>query len=199
MLAEECPNESCFGVPLVRPPKAGGGKDPRKECVICGTVYVSENDSSGWERLVPVNRSVSEQVQKDTPPFSSSSLEPVTSASRNKGEAVAGNDVRQMPSHAMSSTIKTGGLELPSVQDAHLMKPIAQTAPKNKTVSALEVAANALELSLHTLSERLTFLSSGQSLLNAPSIAEAAEAINKVTEALTQVKRLHCNESRLAP
>jgi hypothetical protein len=67
-----------------------------QECVICGTVYVSENDSSGWKRLVPVNRSVSEQVQKDTPPFSSSSLEPVTSASRNKGEAVAGNDVRQV-------------------------------------------------------------------------------------------------------
>src|ERR1700683_162633 len=97
------------------------------------------------------------------------------------------------------------------------MKPIAQTvsltihylrqaylidngqAPKNKTVSALEVAANALELSLHTLSERLTFLSSGQSLLNAPSIAEAAEAINKVTEALAQVKRLHWSESRVPP
>lgn len=30
MLAEECPNESCYGVPLIRPPKTGGGKDPRK-------------------------------------------------------------------------------------------------------------------------------------------------------------------------
>lgn len=30
MLADECPNESCFGVPLVRPPKPGGGKDPRQ-------------------------------------------------------------------------------------------------------------------------------------------------------------------------
>jgi hypothetical protein len=30
MLAEECPNPLCFGVPLVRPPKSGGGKDPRK-------------------------------------------------------------------------------------------------------------------------------------------------------------------------
>jgi hypothetical protein len=28
MLGEECPNVRCFGVPLVRPPKAGG-KDPR--------------------------------------------------------------------------------------------------------------------------------------------------------------------------
>ena len=29
MLGEECPNVSCYGVPLVRPPKAGGEKDPR--------------------------------------------------------------------------------------------------------------------------------------------------------------------------
>jgi hypothetical protein len=32
MLAEECPNVRCFGVPLVRPPKVGGGKDPKKAC-----------------------------------------------------------------------------------------------------------------------------------------------------------------------
>jgi len=30
MLADECPNARCYGVPLVRPPKAGHGKDPRK-------------------------------------------------------------------------------------------------------------------------------------------------------------------------
>ncbi|KAK7696640.1 hypothetical protein QCA50_001298 [Cerrena zonata] len=41
MLADECPNSECFGIPLVRPPKAGGGKDPRKECVICHTIWVN--------------------------------------------------------------------------------------------------------------------------------------------------------------
>jgi hypothetical protein len=30
MLADECPGPECYGVPLVRPPKPGGGKDPRK-------------------------------------------------------------------------------------------------------------------------------------------------------------------------
>ena len=29
MLADECPNEHCYGIPLVRPPLPGG-KDPRK-------------------------------------------------------------------------------------------------------------------------------------------------------------------------
>lgn len=30
MLADECPGSDCYGVPLVRPPKRGGEKDPRK-------------------------------------------------------------------------------------------------------------------------------------------------------------------------
>lgn len=30
MLADECPSAECYGIPLVRPPKPGGGKDPRK-------------------------------------------------------------------------------------------------------------------------------------------------------------------------
>jgi hypothetical protein len=33
MLADECPGADCYGVPLVRPPKAGGEKDPRKVVV----------------------------------------------------------------------------------------------------------------------------------------------------------------------
>ncbi|KAH9938650.1 uncharacterized protein B0H18DRAFT_22300 [Fomitopsis serialis] len=53
MLADECPNSDCYGIPLVRPPKAGGEKDPRKECVICGSVYVDEDGVFG-SRLVPL-------------------------------------------------------------------------------------------------------------------------------------------------
>lgn len=30
MLADECPGPDCYGIPLVRPPKAGGSIDPRK-------------------------------------------------------------------------------------------------------------------------------------------------------------------------
>ncbi len=30
MLADECPNSQCYGIPLVRPPKSGPEKDPRK-------------------------------------------------------------------------------------------------------------------------------------------------------------------------
>ena len=30
MLADECPRNTCYGIPLVRPPKAGHEMDPRK-------------------------------------------------------------------------------------------------------------------------------------------------------------------------
>lgn len=40
MLAEECPNASCYGVPLVRPPKEGTQKDPRK---VCGSLRVQHD------------------------------------------------------------------------------------------------------------------------------------------------------------
>ena len=30
MLADECPNSGCFGIPLVRPPKTGGEQHLRK-------------------------------------------------------------------------------------------------------------------------------------------------------------------------
>ncbi|KAJ7276288.1 hypothetical protein B0H12DRAFT_1084556 [Mycena haematopus] len=73
MLADECPNERCFGVPLVRPPNAGGEKDPRKECVICKTIYITEVDWAGRERLVSENPSMDMTT-------------PVTSTS-NKGKA----------------------------------------------------------------------------------------------------------------
>jgi hypothetical protein len=39
MLADECPNARCFGVPLVRPPKAGGEKDPRKVPSMCFLLF----------------------------------------------------------------------------------------------------------------------------------------------------------------
>lgn len=68
MLGDECPNTQCYGIPLVRPFKAGGGKDPRmvcshfrlllllifplKECVICGKIFFADTDRAGGEQLI---------------------------------------------------------------------------------------------------------------------------------------------------
>ncbi|KAI0091965.1 hypothetical protein BDY19DRAFT_983522 [Irpex rosettiformis] len=52
MLADECPNNTCYGIPLVRPPRINGGLNPHKECVVCHTVYV-DRPGGGLERLQP--------------------------------------------------------------------------------------------------------------------------------------------------
>ena len=100
MLAEECPNSACFGVPLVRPPKAGGGKDSRKvhhsrtlraarllnttsqECVICHGVYVSEKGASGYENLVALGQITNELPQ------TAAAKAPGSSGSARNGKSV---------------------------------------------------------------------------------------------------------------
>lgn len=49
MLADECPNPNCYGIPLVRPPKAGGEKDPRK---VSNTLSMSPSISTPYSRNV---------------------------------------------------------------------------------------------------------------------------------------------------
>jgi len=67
MLAEECPNDLCYGVPLLRPPRARGEKDPRKICVICDTVYVFHQNESGQNVLTPqVSVNVNQKEQDAT-------------------------------------------------------------------------------------------------------------------------------------
>lgn len=49
MLGEECPNSTCYGVPLMRPPptSSSAGKNPRMECVVCERVYIAQKDAAG--------------------------------------------------------------------------------------------------------------------------------------------------------
>ncbi|EJD53824.1 hypothetical protein AURDEDRAFT_141792 [Auricularia subglabra TFB-10046 SS5] len=49
MLGDECPNPTCYGVPLMRPPptSSSSGKNPRMECVVCERVYIAPKDAAG--------------------------------------------------------------------------------------------------------------------------------------------------------
>jgi uncharacterized Zn finger protein (UPF0148 family) len=93
MLGEECPNIRCYGVPLVRPPKSGEERDPRKECVICGTVYVTDV-SDGWQRLVPAPPAI--EAGSSSGAGNSMSSAPITLDPRDKGKAV----MRSTPSQS---------------------------------------------------------------------------------------------------
>jgi len=197
MLAEECPNVRCYGVPLVRPPKAGGGKDPKMECVICGTIYVSQIDPSGRERLISWNRvagNAPDPAREEMILPSSSGQS--TASAQVESKLIAQDETSQfaIPSLAMLSRTDYVEPSLPLMPRAEM-----QPYQTNTSVSALEVTAKSLELTLRALSEKLSFLSSGQFPLDPPSIAITADAIGKVTQALAQVKQLHWSESRVNP
>ncbi|ETW84377.1 hypothetical protein HETIRDRAFT_311856 [Heterobasidion irregulare TC 32-1] len=98
MLADECPTTTCYGIPLVRPPKVGGEKDPRKECVVCGNIYVDEKDSQGFDRLIPIELGTRQQSLR--PGFGT---DPLRSSSQDKGKSVA-RDETPVPQHMSSLT-----------------------------------------------------------------------------------------------
>ncbi|KAH9947269.1 hypothetical protein B0H21DRAFT_345451 [Amylocystis lapponica] len=183
MLADECPSSGCYGVPLVRPPKVGSDKDPRKECVICGTVYVYEKDTFGQDHLVPLNSngdipdSGGSGVGQRGALSQSSVPPPSAPPGKDKGKAVARNDVPYTLSNDMTT---------PGTQAVH---------PETSTTSALDASASSLELTLHALSDRLKSLAS-MPVVEPSLIAQTADAITKVSQALMQVKQLLWNENQ---
>ncbi|KAJ7904432.1 hypothetical protein B0H14DRAFT_2662854 [Mycena olivaceomarginata] len=174
MLAEECPNERCFGVPLVRPPKPGGEKDPRKECVICKTVYVTEVDWAGRERLVPEN-----PVEDVGPPVT---------GSKGKTREIEVERLRLEPSPSAPQIV------LAPAADIRASGQIASSSA-NALLSTLDESARGLESALRALSDRLTTLTSGQ--VDPSSIGSVADGISKVVHALGQVRQLQRVENGL--
>ncbi|KDQ64851.1 hypothetical protein JAAARDRAFT_52781 [Jaapia argillacea MUCL 33604] len=192
MLADECPNSQCHGIPLMRPPKAGGGKDPRKLCVACETTYVDEKDSDGFDRLVPASQPG--EVNLGEPGPSSDGMGPSSPATaRDKGKSIALDETPMPTKRPLSSPTGAPQLSVP-FKHPRLVGPFgaphASTSIHALTPSpALESTARSLETTLQVLSDKLTTLSSVRSL-DLQSISQTAETISKVTEALGQVKQL---------
>lgn len=160
MLAEECGNARCYGVPLVRPPKVGGGKDVRKVCVICSSTYVTEVDAQGWERLVPYDVRPSESSVVDVP----------------RAESIASSSATPSRAQMMGQPAKT--------------TPFAAPTMNQGAGSTLDASSQSLELALTALSTRLTMLSSSAAGLDVKAIAETADAIGRTAAALAQVREL---------
>ncbi|KAK7470738.1 hypothetical protein VKT23_002159 [Stygiomarasmius scandens] len=175
MLAEECPGAQCYGVPLVRPPKAGGEKDPRKECVICGTIYISEADQTGREVLVPV------PVETPTPTIPTLAVPPSATEDHQSKSIPTGNST------------ETPGQLGTIITTSHTNS--SNSIPPTSTSTALDSAARALETTLVSMSERLTMLASNPALADPVMLATVSDTIGKTTQALSQVKNLQRNIS----
>ncbi|KAF8138569.1 hypothetical protein EV363DRAFT_1314280 [Boletus edulis] len=183
MLAEECPSIRCYGVPLVRPPKTGIDKEPRKECVICGTIYITE-DSEEWQRLVPVFAAASAPEHGLT----RGSQQPGPS---DRSKAISQNSPQPIQLPTLDPPFQTPKLtvDLPRRASSELRSTQLLAAVPTASVS-LDASVHALEFALGTLSDRLIMTCTNPNLLDPSSIAATAEAIGKVAHALGQVKQL---------
>lgn len=173
MLGEECPNSTCFGVPLVRPPKAGGEKDPRKECVICGNVYITDVDYAGRESMILAGNDTSLNGNN------AAALSPYLAPSK-AAIALTSNESDQQPRR-----------EPIQLSTSQTLEPVT-SAPSASL--ALDESSQALQATLQSLSLRLRFLTSAHPGLDVASIGSTADAISKVTQALTHVKQLQWSE-----
>ncbi|KAI0637777.1 hypothetical protein C8Q77DRAFT_1214790 [Trametes polyzona] len=188
MLADECPNPNCYGIPLVRPPKVQATIDPRKECVICGIVYVDEKDILGQDRLVPMQSSSSpaDTHRQSQPVAPGASLPSEAYLDKGKGKARAdispsANDTTFYASEAR--------------REPYARPEPAAPVTRSSTTSALEASARSLENSLLSLSARLDSLSAAP-ILDPTPIGQTADTIAKVSQALTQVKQLLWSEDQ---
>ncbi|KAF4602160.1 hypothetical protein EYR40_005364 [Pleurotus pulmonarius] len=157
MLAEECPNVDCYGVPLVRPPNSSPGiKDPRMECVVCTNVYVSEVDSRGFSVIVPFSTHTAVQP---LPPSTS------ISAGRNTNEP--------QTSHAAP----------PAIAPPPKIETTAQELPPSSE-SCLSSSVQALERTMATLSQRLGSVQGDPNAIGitADAITKTAQALTMVRQ-----------------
>ncbi|KAI0079685.1 hypothetical protein K474DRAFT_1591548 [Panus rudis PR-1116 ss-1] len=184
LLADECPNDSCYGIPLVRPPKVGGERYPSKECVVCHTVFVDATDDLGRSQLIH---------QRLSPSFIEDGGVPLSSVSTQA------HTNRTTATNLPASEPSRPNAEQHSAALCHRMlfclasPPLTQTAATT-TLTTLEFTAEALESSLRALTHRLKTVSEGPAM-EPIHISQAAEAIAKVANALSQIKQLHWSEN----
>ncbi|TFK43614.1 hypothetical protein BDQ12DRAFT_675273 [Crucibulum laeve] len=171
MLADECPNAGCFGVPLVRPPKVGGETDPRKECVICGSVYITEIDWAGRERLILADTGARR---------SDASASTSTPTTQDKGKSV-----EVIPPANIASTFLSSSIPSKSGTSSHAEISRRSQAPPSSNI-ALDDTARALQSTLQALSVRLTSLSTS-TVVDPATIGSTADAITKVAMALSNI------------
>ncbi|CAL1702179.1 unnamed protein product [Somion occarium] len=203
MLADECPNSECYGIPLIRPPKTGSERDPRKECVICHTVYVDQTDENGLVRLVSTEATSAPLAGPSSRPVPAPSDRPAQSSVSRGQDMETITSIGEIPD-LQSSTVppwRDSQSKIPSssksklVSSSHNGSASSGTTlqPTSATLATLEGTARALESSLRVLTERINLLSQA-SVVNPTSIGQTADAIYKVSLALQQVKQLHWSE-----
>lgn len=137
MLADECPRPTCYGVPLVRPPRSTNGElSDKRVCVICGTNNV-ERSVQGFA-VVPDNAT---SMQKDLTKLSSSPqgldiINPSSDARITKPLHYSQTPVGSDSSTAISKAIESLTMRLNTISSEEPV-PYVELRTLAETLSAL--------------------------------------------------------------
>jgi len=207
MLADECPRSTCYGIPLVRPPKTGRDNDLRKECVVCGTVYVTEKEKKAQWLVssalgtqsesrpeetptsgIPVGRSNGKTKGKGTEKASESPA--LTTVVTSVSPAAGVTNVTQSDTPAFLATSSLS-------QESNLPQPASSSYAFSEPISGsddvLVSSRKALRATLIALSQRLLLLSN-QAIPDPITISQTADAIARTGQALVVINTLSHNQ-----
>jgi len=163
MLADECPRSTCYGIPLVRPPRSNDGTISKgKECVVCHTDY-----NPDIERNLP-----------QPPPVATS-------------PTVSPRDGRTGQRDAIPSTLSNRETTAPyNAQEARdTMTKVLPHVP-NASVSTSDVlgpCSQAISSSIGSLTTRLTELNSRHPVPY-QEVKAVVETISALADALQKVQ-----------
>jgi hypothetical protein len=189
--------------------------DTRQECVVCGTVYVTQRKAQGLDSLIPVTPSGSTQkeVAPSNVPVEGSNAtvkgkekaldEPEAPVVRpverftikdNSQSAMAFQVVPSAsltPPNPAFSEVRTWLYETMTLKThhPHLLQPISALS------DILATSDKALGVSLSALSQRLLLLS-GQPILDPIAISQTADAIARTGQALGVINTLRRNHEQ---
>ncbi|KAJ3811925.1 hypothetical protein F5876DRAFT_75341 [Lentinula aff. lateritia] len=191
LLGEECLNEACFGIPLVRPPKSGGEKDPRRECVICGRIYIGEGDLIEAEPPRPPAQNSSPPILPDNaiiPASNTPNADPRVTENSNQASLPL---ERQQPA---PNSLSPSSVSVLSLVHHNFNLNIFVKPNDESTMTALRVTSHALEQTLISLSGRLTSSVAQSILIDPQTISSIVDTVSKTTQALAEVKKIQRNE-----
>ncbi|KZT56313.1 hypothetical protein CALCODRAFT_497626 [Calocera cornea HHB12733] len=170
MLGEECPNDSCWGVPLVRRPgRAKGGRGDGGECVICG--WGSESDASNASGVPHASTSQlaarpaeTDDIVSSFYPSSSQTLAPPP-------------DLRLPPTSAPFEAVSATSAPRPNDST-------------RTPLSSIHHSVTALNQTLASLSDRLVALSANPITAEPSTIKTLVEAMSVVMDALGKARSM---------
>lgn len=181
MLAEECPNESCYGIPLVRSPNSGAVKDKRMECVVCGSIYVHERTAGGQAILMKQNQ------------VSTATTTPEALKSVGTNVLPSSFEDNRKASHEISLNSQHSTDKIP--RDALTAGQHALANEKVPLISTISATIVALQDSLQVLSTRLSSVAS-----NSPPdhllIGELAHSIGQISSTLEVILTLYTQQKK---